>query len=970
MLPDNPRNKDKMKKHAHKFQWFSAGIFLLFFLSLENIAAGTQGYGGRITGQIVDTETGEFLLGATIQLEDTNIGTFCDLDGTYTFSRVPAGTYDMAVYLMGYSKTIIQSVNVRDGDVTKLDVGLKPEPIMGREVVVKARAIENNEAALLKKRQRSNSVSDAISAEGLSRSGSGDAADAVSKVTGVSVVGGQYVYIRGLGERYSSAHLNGTELPSADPDKKAFQMDILPSNLLENITVIKSFTPDQPGSFSGGIIDVGTKSYPENLTVKFSTSASYNNQANLNGDYLTYQGSDWDWLGFDDGLRDIPDNLKNADIPDISTAFGDPDNAYRLDALSESFNSVMSPIRKSPPLNQSYSLAVGNMVDFEENRQLGYLVSFNYNRKHSFYDEGEVGRWRLAGNIEEAQLLGKDFYLSDIKGTDEVLWGGLFTGSYKPNLNHEFGINYIHTQSGESMARYLTGKFYDGNLPEDAVYETRVLKYTERTLNSIQLNGDHQLNSIFGMRAEWKAAYTANTQDEPDLRFFSNHYTVTEDDTFFTIRPSHYTVPQRYFRNLKEDNLGFDLKLALPFDQWSGLSSKFSFGSYFSAKNRTFRERVFEYQNQNANAYDGDPDDFFSDENCGIIDSSSGYYEFGNYVVDASELRANYNGEEQITAVFGMVELPLNKKLKFVGGIRFETTQIDVVTQDVNYEKGELDDSDLLPSVSLIYRLTDNMNLRTAYGKTLARPTFRELAPFPSWDFANGFFFIGNTNLKRALIDNYDIRWEWFSNPGEILAASVFYKNFENPIERAIKNDNGEIQYQNVDEAVVYGAEFEIRKKLDMFHSSLSNFGWGLNLSLIHSQVDVPEDELIIIRAYDPDASDTRPLQGQSAYILNIDITYNNTESKTLASLTYNVFGERLSEVSLGGTPDIYEQPRPILNFIFHQNIMGNISLKASVKNILDSPVKKIHEFKGGEYIYQKYQTGRSLTLGLSYELQ
>ncbi|MBD3234140.1 MAG: TonB-dependent receptor plug domain-containing protein, partial [candidate division Zixibacteria bacterium] len=619
MLPDNLRNKDNMKKYVHEFQWFSAGLCLLCLLGLTGIAAGAQGGGGRITGQIVDTETGEFLLGATIQLQDSNMGTYCDLDGTYTLSNVPAGSYDMVVYLMGYSKTIIQSVTVSNSEVTKLDVSLKPEPIMGREVVVRARAIENTEAALLKKRQRSNSVSDAISAEGLSRAGSGNAADAVGKVTGASVVGGQYVYIRGLGERYSSAHLNGTELPSADPDKKAFQMDILPSNLLENITVIKSFTPDQPGNFSGGIIDVGTKSYPENLTFKFSTSAAYNNHSSLNSDYMTYDGGDWDWLGFDDGARYIPDELKNADIPDIGGAFSDPDKAYSLDELSESFNSIMSPIRKSPPLDQSYSLAVGNMVDFEDNRQLGYLVSFNYNRKHRFYDEGEVGRWRLAGNIDEAQSLGKDFYLSDTKGSDEVLWGGLFTGSYKPNLNHEFGINYIHTQSGESIARYLTGKFYDGNLPEDAIYETRVLKYTERTLNSFQLNGEHQLNSIFGIRANWKATYTNNTQDEPDLRFFSNHYTVTEDDTFFTIRPSHYTVPQRYFRNLEEDNLGFDLKLALPFDQWSGLSSKLSLGSYYSIKSRKFRERVFEYQNQDVNAYDGDPYDFFSDENCGII---------------------------------------------------------------------------------------------------------------------------------------------------------------------------------------------------------------------------------------------------------------------------------------------------------------------------------------------------------------
>jgi hypothetical protein len=227
-------------------------------------------------------------------------------------------------------------------------------------------------------------------------------------------------------------------------------------------------------------------------------------------------------------------------------------------------------------------------------KRLGYLASLTYSRKYSFYENGEVGRYRLSGNFDQADALTNDFLLKDTQGNDEVLWGELITTSYTLDSDNELGFNFIHTQSGESTARYLTGKFYDGNLPEDAIYETRVLKYIERTLNSVQLKGEHHFANIKGINLIWSGNYSANYQDEPDLRFFSDHYTVAGVDTFYTIRPSLYTVPQRYFRNLKEDSYNFDIKMSVPFKQWSGLISKFDFGGYYSGKNRTFRERIFE----------------------------------------------------------------------------------------------------------------------------------------------------------------------------------------------------------------------------------------------------------------------------------------------------------------------------------------------------------------------------------------
>ena len=282
----------------------------------------------------------------------------------------------------------------------------------------------------------------------------------------------------------------------------------------------------------------------------------------------------------------------------------------------------------------------------------------------------------------------------------------------------------------------------------------------------------------------------------------------------------------------------------------------------------------------------------------------------------------NPKDERYANLIGRMVELPLTRRLKIIGGARFEATRMEVVSQDSTQDVGRLDNDDVLPSLNVVYQLQDNMNLRAAATRTLARPTFREIAPFESFAFINGSFFIGNPGLERTLITNYDLRWEWFVRPGEILAVSGFYKDLQNPIERTILGGtNGQIQFQNVDEATVLGAEVELRKQLGTLVRPLRHFALGLNASFTHSTIRVPETELVVRRAIDPDAPDTRRLQGQSPFLVNADLAYENFESGTTASLFYNVFASRLSSVSKGGTPDVYERPSPQLDFTFSQRI-------------------------------------------------
>jgi TonB-dependent receptor len=904
-------------------------------------------------------------------VEGTLRGSATDLNGSYRIDALQPGTYTLVATMIGYSKMRIEAVQVKPGDVQKLDFSMSMEALQGKEVVVTAKAVRNTEASLLKDRQKSKAVSDAVSAETISRSGSSNAAEAMKHVTGASVVDGKHVYVRGLGDRYTSTQLNGSELPSTNPYRRSAPMDLFPSNLVDNIVTVKSFTPDKPGNFSGGTVNIETKDFPEKFSLAFSASSSYNDHTTFDDNMLGYDGSETDWLGYDDGTRDLPDLLqqKSVEIPDLGSAFTDTDAAVKLGQYSKAFNPTIAPESMAPPLNQSYSFSIGNQFDLFK-RPLGVMASVSYKNNYSGYTDGVSGRWQLTGDVAKTNTLNNDYDLTDIKGVHDVLWGGMLKVAYRLSHNHQIAFNSVYNQNGENTARYLFGSFpYD--LDEESVYQTRVLQYNERTLRSFQLDGDHQLLGLNGTRLSWKASYHKAIQDEPDLRYFTSSYKDRERNgevrRYYKIKENQ--PPSRYFRNMDEDHGEFKLDLSVPFSQWSGKSSTFKFGGMVAQKQRDFSERLFTFKQNPTYNYNGNPNDLFSEDNVGLLDSSGVINQFGLYTVEIYQPSSNYTGDRTISAGYAMVDMPLMERLRFIGGVRYETTDMEVASQDTTKEKGILNTDDLLPSVNLIYELTGNTNLRLAYGRTLARPSFREMAPYASFDFWGGFIFLGNENLNRTLIDNVDLRWEWFPRPGEIFAVSAFSKVFHDPIERVIENINQEIRFRNVDQAQVIGLEFEMRKRLDMISPSLKNFLVGGNLSLVHSRVDIAANELAMIRDVDPDADDSREFQGQSPYILNLNLDYDNPKLGLSSSLYYNVFGERLAEVSLGGTPDVYEQPLHMLNFFISKSLIDNVKIKVSVDNILDSKNEKIHEYKGEEYIFSQYSIGRTFSLGLSYDL-
>ncbi|MBN2093203.1 TonB-dependent receptor [candidate division KSB1 bacterium] len=950
-------------------------LFGLISLLLTQLAF-TQTSKARLTGKVVDAETGEPLIGANVTLEGTSMGAACDLEGNYMVLNVPPGQYNLVVTMMGYTKTRITEVELKVGEVTQINVSLKYEVLQTEGVEVTAKAVKNTESALLKDRQKARSVSDAISAEAISQAGSGDAADAMKQLTGASVVDGKYIYIRGLGDRYTSTQLNGAEIPSTDPYKRAASVDMIPSNILDNIVTTKSFTPDKSGDFSGGTVDIRTKDFPDKLTISFTTSTSFNPQVNLkeNGAML-YPRSSTDWLGIDDGLRDIPEvlrSIKPEDIPVSGEAGKDRNKALFLNQVSRSFNKVFRPTPLTFPLNHSYAFSIGNQFSLF-NRPLGYLASLTYAHNYTNYDNGESGSFLLGGHVDLIDELLVDYNLADQKSTDEVLWGGLFKASYKLNSANQVSFNAIYNRNGESTGRFLEGSYpYESG---EGIYQTTVLAYTERSMTSLQLNGEHQFESLLNSRLSWKASYGKSTQDEPDNRFFTNSYN-SEDDSY-GMKLGH--VPTRYFRFLDEDRKEISTDLNIPFAQWQGKLSSFKLGGLYAHKTRNYNQRKFNYSTSSVYRYNGNIDEFLSDQNLGLTDSTTyvfngqtytNYRFNGLYIQEPVDWVAQYEGNQDIVAAYAMIDLPITDKLRFIGGARLEMTEIEASTADQNLKNISIQENDILPSANLIYELSSNMNFRFAYGKSLARPTFRELVPYKSYEFFNGYEYKGNPDLRRTLIDNFDIRWEWFSRPGEIYAVSGFFKRFKDPIEQKIYTQAEKvITWDNVDHAQVIGMELEARKQLDFVSEHLANFLIGGNLSLVHSRVDIAAEELAENRVLNPYQGSSRELAGQSPYLANASLTYENSDRGIAASIYYNVFGDRLAFITEGGAPDVYEQPFHLINLSASWKFLPQMGIKFAVKNLLNSQIKKTQEFKGLDYIFTQYNTGTAYSLELKYEL-
>ncbi len=905
-----------------------------------------------IRGNITDKETGEALIGAMLVIEniEPSVVSVSDYDGNFSLENIPQNAEKIAVSFMSYKTQIIENIKYIPGAVDILNLVLEKIAEDIDEVVINAKSISNTDAAINTFQKNTAGIVNGLSSQQMSTLSDGDAASALKRVSGVSVSDGKYIFIRGLSDRYSKVTLNGAEIPGLDPNKNTVQMDMFPSNIIDNIMVHKSFTPDLPASFTGGYVNVTTKSYPERFTLHFSSSFAYNPQTNLNNNFLSYEGGKYDMFGLDDGTRAIPEF--NADVP-----FLGQDND-KLDEMTASFNKTMTTQKQKSFLNHSHAFSIGNQVKLF-GKPFGFILSGSYSRDYKSYDNGVYARYNLIESTDAADIMNANISEEEIKGEEEIMMSFLIGLSYKLNRNNSLNFSVLRNNNGLKSARYREGP---KSVHDIYMYE-HTLGFQERNFSSLQLLGEHIFPHISNAKLSWISSYTLSDQDEPDLRFFN----YDSDGESYNISPNAYTSPARFYREMNEKNMDNKIDIEIPLKLFNK-EMKIKTGTAFTCKQRRSDEKKFDILAQQL-AFTGSVEDYLADYNIGQNSTEAGIY--GTYILNDpfTDAYNSYDAMEIVIAGFGMMDINITDKFKIIIGLRFENDYIYIENKvDLNHHKhvrAEQLYTDFLPVLNMRYALTKDINLRFVYAKTVARPAFREIAPYAVYDFKEGWRVVGNPDLERTLIDNIDLRWEKFGRSGNIISASVFYKFFKNPIELIDdpRASNPEFHYVNIDQSQLYGIELEIKKHLKEIR--MDNFMIGGNFTYLKSEVEFAdnyslEEGSVLIK---------RPMYEQAPWLINTFLSYNRIESGLSSNLSFNMEGAKLAVVTKGNTPNIYKQSYPNMKFNVSKTIGDRFSLKISVDNIFDHDYKKTYNFENKDYVFQSYSLGRTYSFSVSYDI-
>lgn len=934
--------------------WFVGTLFLFLALGAAGVARAE-----KILGVLIAEDSGQALPFANIVLtrvdgavETPAGGTFTMEDGSYRLEAAP-GSYKMLVSYIGYNTLNVAEIEVAAGKDLTLNLTLAPSAIKDvvEEVETTAKKIENSETYILQLQKKAPAVQDGISAAQISKTTDSNAAEALQRVTGLSVVDGQNVFVRGLGERYSQTTVNGASVGSPEPNKRVMPMDVFAAGLLDNIVVQKTYTPDKPGDFGGGVVDVTTRDFPGTRIWNFSVGSSAN--SNTTGeDFFTYAGGDWDFLGFDDGTRDIPSIVDENKKVAPGSRFGCENENFpgycdsTMEHIGEAFSQDWTVKKKSTVLPSSLSASYGNEIFFRD-QPLGFLGSFAYSRGYK--------------TVEKEENNYRDFSLSPVtlyehtRSTASVLWGAIGSANYRLNDYNSIYLRAMYNRSAEDEFHLWEGENIDYGV--DAIRQTR-FKYVERGILTSSVRGKSLVMPLFGSTVEWKVGYSEATRDEPDRR--QHTYELPLGADAYVLSPRGDGL-ERYFGSQEESTWDYEANATVPFSLGSGQEAKLKLGVLRSEREREFRFRRFAYQPGSGLDLTQAPDDLLTPDNIGGWDTTKFRILESTLATDA------YDATHEITAGYLMLDQPLGRKLRAILGARVEASDQQVSTYnrfepEASDSLGQIDETDVLPAVNLTYQLGENMNLRAAYARTLNRPDFREMSPFTYNDGgASSWARQGNIDLERALIDNYDLRWENYLGAGsaELLAASLFYKKMTDPIEEALVGGQQPVYRPvNSEDAFLYGVEFEARLGLQRFSPALASFSGSASLTLIESEATLGDV------ANDISTSTKRPLTGQSPYVVNFGLFYNAGSGQTNASLLYTVFGERLRTIGAGTTPDIYERPRHSLDFAVGQRL-GAVKAKLGIENLLDSD--HLFEQEGEETkVVEKWQDGRSVSLSLS----
>lgn len=930
------------------------GLSCLHLLGSATIA-GAQN--GTISGVVTDADTRETVIGAYVIIKDLNIGAVTDLDGRYLIRSVPAGKQTVTVTYVGYRPVSVTDVEVVAGQRTNLDVSLTTTSSKLDEVTVVAyRQVSSIESVLIEV-QRLNQIASGVSAQQISRSQDNNAAQVMRRVPGITINDNRFVMIRGLSERYNNVMINNVTAPSTEVDKRTFSFDLISSGSLDKMLIYKSGTADLPGEFAGGVIKLFTIDDVPNNFLKVNFGLGYR-VGTTGQDYRQLEGSPTDFLGFDSGYRRLPGGF-----PDSRTLQSSPRNSpIRINAAHTLPNNF-APETHTAWADQSMGFTIGRSRKLGGERLLSSITTLNYStgyqsakRQFNRYFEWED----RSTDITKRFAYLDDTYQKDNKVNMMSNW------KYRINRNHSISFKNLFNQIGENETYIRNG--YDFIQRPDDDLRNYLLGYRSRSIYTGQLEGVHILDGSNTLR--WVAGGSYLREDEPDMRRFRTFRNRdTGDGTFMMQTPpsSNLFDTGRYYGDLNEFSLNHSV------DYIRDLVGRFSnlkTGYAVDYRDRGFNSRYMSY------LYPGffDPnvreelirlplDQIFAPENIRTVDGF--VLEEGTRPIDS------YTANTLTTAAYASTEFATGR-FNTIAGVRLERNLMNMDSRD-DFQVITVNNTTFayLPFFNTTYSLNEKMQARFAYGRTVNRPEFRELAPFVFYDYKMDAGRVGNPSLKSASIHNVDARLEWYPRSGETVNFGVFYKYFNDPIENKtiIVTENPQFGYINADNATSFGVEVEVRKSLlGMTPSSfLDRFSINANASWIRTEVDLGG----LASAQEK----VRPLQGQSPYIINTAIYYEGPKHGLTGSLAYNIIGPRIYSVGDVLYPTIYEMPRHSLDMTLTQKMGRNTTVKFGITDLLNAPYRFYQDSdRNGkpdikrDHAISSYSRGQLVNLTVSYD--
>jgi len=977
---------------------------------------------GAVRGRITDREFGGPVAGATVTVVENGRRVSAEADGSFSIPDLAPGRYTLVVAREGFVRQLKSEVVVQDGRLTELDVQLAGEFEDMDEFVVQELELAGSESALLELRLESPQLLDSVGADMMAKAGAGDAASALLLVSGATVQDGKYAVVRGLPDRYVSAQLDGVRLPTSDAKRRAVQLDQFPSAIIQSVQVSKTFTPDQQGDASGGAVNIDLKDIPDETSFQIKAQTGFNSQVRDAGtNFLGYEGSNLGQWGHFDG----------AGIP--------------LDLVGQSWSNPVGVSRgDAPDLDYKWSISGGGKWELDEGVKVGGFASLFYERDSSYFANGRDDSWWITPNEGLVPQYGQgtpsqgqfQSSLLDVEqGSQSVQWGGLAAGGLETESTR-IGLTYLYTDLSQSTStlatntrgkEYFTGPSYDwssfgiGPLPPydptnpssaantDLLFASpyqrlETLDYTETTTEAIILKGEHTLglDRAFGAFdapvVDWTLSSSRATWDQPDKTQFAAIW----------LPPSDYIDPslpgiwlpftpaeninlgwvQHIAQSIDETSEQVSVNLKLPFKTASERDGYLKSGVFHDLVERSYLQDTYSNRASDPNgAYIGAWDDPWS-----------AVFPTEDHPVYESQFDVDYDGEQRISALYLMADLPLGDAWNIIPGVRLESTKLSTTVYGeedaVWFPPGALVPVDFagnpdaanvdfnegraLPSLSTQWQMSEQVVLRTAFAQTVARQTFRELTPVLQQEYLGGPIFIGNPELVMSSLDNYDLRLDFTPHEGWLVSGSVFYKSVANAIEYAqFEAPQGFVYTSavNYPDGEMLGAEFELRVQARNIHESLDGLSFGVNATYIDSQVNLPEAEQEAF-AQAGFATEHRDMTGAPQYLFNANASYEWAPLGTLVSLFYTVTGDTLQTgagIDSGNyVPSIYTLPFGTLNFTLQQKIGENWKLFFQAKNLLNPEIETVYRSEylpGGDIVNTSYTAGIDYAVGLSFQL-